>query len=281
MKVAYFGSDLFMGCLDVFTAHNHEIVAIYTSADKQNNMGISAYAAAQKIPCISDKPTQKHIEALEDEGVECLFSIEYEHLIPLPSSQLKTLNVHPSLLPEGRGATPLSHIILQYAEHAGITFHKLSTHFDKGDIIFQAPIQLDDNEGLESLIVKLHYKIPALLNDVLFDLETLYQNAKPQSGGSYWPKITLQDRLINWQDHIDDIDRMIRAFGRFGVVACVEHEAWVVSHMEVYKTEHNMPPGAQLIQDHKTCVVSITGGIAVIYKNSIIEKCDINQFNYQ
>jgi len=129
VKLAYFGCDLFMGCLDVFTAHNHDIAAIFTSGNEQEHKNIRAYAASRQILCIADKPTEQHVQMLADKGVDCFFSIEYNHLIPLPDSQVVTLNVHPSLLPEGRGVTPLSHIILHYPEYAGITFHKLTKTF--------------------------------------------------------------------------------------------------------------------------------------------------------
>lgn len=276
MKVAYFGCDLFIQCLDVFQEHNHDIVAIFTAGNKQQTEKLSEYAANEKIKCISDKPAQQHIQMLENMGVECFFSIEYPHLIPLPSSQVMTLNMHPTLLPEGRGATPLSHLILHCPQHAGITFHKLAGSFDEGDIVFQSPIQFDDDEGLESLIVKLHYKIPKLLNDVLKNLTELYQQAKPQSGGSYWPKLTDQQRILDWQDSMDNISLMIRAFGRFGVIACLEHEAWLVNHVDVHKTLHSIASGTVLTHDDKTCVVAVSGGMVVIYKDSIMDRLDIS-----
>lgn len=277
MKIAYFGCDLFIGCLDVFRAHNHDIVAIFVAGNKQENKNICEYAAAEKIQCVTDKPTEQHIKMLEDMGVECFFSIEYEYLIPLPSAQVMTLNMHPTLLPEGRGATPLNYLILQYPQHAGITFHKLASHFDEGDIVYQSPVQLDDNEGLESLVVKLSYKIPKLLNDVLDNLSELYQNAKPQSGGSYWPKITDQQRLLNWQDDINSINLMVRTFGRFGVIACIEQEIWLVNHVEIYKTVHSIPSGTQVAHDIKICVVAVSEGLVVIYKDSIVERRDLNK----
>lgn len=275
MKLAYFGGDLFIGCIEVWLAQHHDIVAVFTSASAQDNKKIRAYAASRQIQCIAEKPTKQHIQALVEMGVECFFSIEYEYLIPLPDAPLITLNMHPSLLPAGRGATPLSHIILRYPEYAGISFHKLSARFDEGDIVLQSSIQLDHRESLESLMVKLDSKIPALLNELLVDLAELYKHAKPQQGGSYWPKISLQDRLLNWQDPMDKIDRMIRAFGRFGVIACIHNEAWELTHAQVHNTQHTALPGTLLSDDDKICVVAVAGGIVVIYKDSIIERRDL------
>ncbi|MBT5229504.1 MAG: hypothetical protein HOM11_04420 [Methylococcales bacterium] len=277
MKVAYFGCDLFMGCLAVFAANKHDVVTIFTAGCQSNNEKLRLYADQKSINCIHEKPTKQHIEALEKSGVECMFSVEYPYLIPSPSEKVMTLNMHPTMLPNGRGATPLSWLILQYREDAGVTFHKLAPQFDEGDIVFQAPLTLDDDEGFESLLVKLHYKIPHYLNTVLADLPTYYHNALKQSGGSYWPKMTLQDRLLNWKKGLDDIQQVIRAFGRFGVVCCVDGEVWDVNHVEVGRMQHLLDPGTLISNDHDICVIAVSGGIVVIFKGSITERCKLSE----
>ena len=276
MKIAYFGGDLFMQCLDIFHAHHHEIVAIFAAGSAENCKDIQQYASQHNIQYFTGKPQRTQIQKLEDEGVSCFFSIEYDSLIPLPSSKVKTINMHPTMLPEGRGITPLSHLILQYPQHAGITFHKLAEQFDEGDIILQSPIQLDEQEGLESLLVKLNYQIPELLNSLLSDLPDLYQQARPQGKGSYWPRLTDQDRMLNWSATTEDISRMIRAFGQFGVVCCIGHEIWLVNHIETLTTLHASPSGSLLTEDNKTCVVAVADGIVIIYKDSIIQRQKLN-----
>ncbi len=276
MKVAYFGCDLFKHCLDIFVAHDHEIIAIFAaSGDKQSSQMINHYADENNIPCFTGKPDKQVIQDLENRGVQCFFSIEYNYLIPLPSCQVKTMNVHPTLLPQGRGPTPLSHLILEYPQHAGVTIHKLAKNFDEGDIILQSAVQLDQYDSLESLLVKLHYQIPQLLNAVLSDFQELYQQALPQGDGSYWAKLTDKDRLINWLDSNNNIQRMIRAFGRFGVVCYVNQEIWLVNHVEIVATQHTSEAGKILTDDAKVCVVTITEGLAIIFKDSIIEKRSI------
>lgn len=276
MKIAYFGSDLFMQCLDVFHTHNHDIVAIFAATQAENNSSIASFAKSNNIQFFTEKPDQQQINKLEKEGVECFFSIEYDCLIPQPSSRVKTINVHPTLLPEGRGPTPLSHLVLQYPQYAGVTFHKLAKQFDEGDIIAQSPVQLDPEEGLESLLVKLHYKIPRLLDELLADLPRLYQQAKPQTGGSYWPGLGDQDRLLNWHTPVKKIQRLLRAFGRYGVVSCIGQETWLVNHVETFTTQHSSAPGNILTEDNKTCVVAVLDGIAVIYKDSILQRRPVN-----
>jgi len=275
MKVSYFANDLFMSCLEIFHNHGHEIAAIFTSAVSKNNQQIRHYAASNNILCITDKPNQQHIKMLDDLAVDCFFSIEYEHLIPLPARYVKTLNMHPTMLPQGRGATPLSQLILQYPEHAGITFHKLGDRFDTGDIVFQQKLSLSKKESLESLISKLNHKIPQCLQQLLADFDHLYQNAHAQCGGSEWPKLGDQDRLLNWHESLDKINLIIKAFGRFGVIACIEKEAWLVNHIETFKLDHNITAGTQLSHDAQICTIAINNGIVIIYKDSILERRDL------
>ena len=273
MKIAYFGCDLFIQCLDIWRAHDHEIVTILAAGE--NNKHIGEYARNNNISYFTGKPDQQKIRQLEHAGVDCLFSIEYDCLIPLPSSRVMTINVHPTLLPHGRGPTPLSHLILHYPQYAGVTFHKLTERFDEGDIILQAPIQLDDEESLESLLVKLQYKIPQLLHELLADLPRQYQQAKAQTEGSYWPKLGDQDRLLDWHDSTQNISRMVRAFGRYGVVCCIGDEAWLVNHVETCATRLASPAGTLLADDDITCAVAVADGIVVIFKDSIIERQDL------
>ena len=275
MKIAYFGCDLFIQCLNVFCSHGHDIVAIFAAESANNTIQLARFAAENDIHFFTEKPDKQQIQQIVDEGVECFFSIEYDSLIPLPSSQVLTINVHPTMLPYGRGPTPLSHLILQYPQHAGVTFHKLAEKFDAGDIILQSPIQLDTTEGLESLLVKLHIKIDQMLNEVLTNLPRLYQQATAQTEGSYWPVLTDQDRMLNWHNPIDEIQKLIRAFGRFGVVCCIGQEIWLVNHVETFVTAHSSAAGSVLIQDDNTCVVATLDGIVVIYTDSIVERLAI------
>jgi methionyl-tRNA formyltransferase len=275
MKVAYFGSDLFLSCLPVFAAHGHQLEAIFTAGEAQDHAALKSYAATENIQCIQQRPSAQHIEMLEARGVTCFVANQYDALIPLPSDACITLNVHPTLLPHGRGATPLNHLILQYPQHAGITLHKLADEFDCGDIMLQVPLPLEDNETLESLIVKLDFKISALLDKWLSKWSHYALHAKPQKGGSTWPKITLQHRLIDWHSNSFQVDRLVRAFGRFGVVACASDECWLVNHLEVHRACLHVDAGTILTEDRKTRSIAIADGYVIIYKDSILERLGI------
>jgi methionyl-tRNA formyltransferase len=208
-----------------------------------------------------------------------LFSANYAWLIPVPAGKVFTVNVHPTLLPEGRGPTPLPWLLKKYQNYAGVTFHKLSSQFDEGDIIYQKPIQLDSRESLETMIVKLHFEIPVMLDELLSNFTHHYHSALKQLKGSYWPKVGLNDRVIDWKEKVGDIEQLARAFGRLGVIAIVKGQALLVNHIEVSQSRHHWSIGSTLIEDDDTLVIAASDGFVIIMRGSIIEIMDLSKLS--
>lgn len=272
MKIAYFGGDWYFDCVEVFKQHGHSIDHIFISQDRPNNQRLLQYALDHAIPVTSSKPTAQDINELKAQGVDCFFSSEYPWMIPLQAAGVKTINVHPTLLPEGRGPTPIIWLLKKYRQQAGVTFHKLTDKFDQGDIIFQKPLEVDPNETWETLVAKLNLTVPKLLDELLADFSTLYRRAQPQSVGSYWPKIELADRTINWNDSVDNILQLVRACGRFGVVVTIAGQKMLVNHIQVSRFHHNEAPGMLIREDDTTYVIATVDGIVVVMKQGITEK---------
>ncbi len=278
MKVAFFGGDWYLSCIDVFKRHGHQVVSIFIGDENPYNQKLLKYAHDDGIQISSKRPTREDITSLREQGVECLFSAEYPWLIPVDKT-LKTINVHPTLLPKGRGVTPLIWIIKNYPECAGITFHKLSEQFDQGDIIFQQKVTVADDENWETLVAKFKVLVPKHLDQLLDNFDTLYGNSKPQSefksksnAPDYWPKISLDDRRVSWNMKSGEINRISRACGRFGVVVCIDNETLMVNQIHTSQFQHSHPPGIVLSEDDDTYVLSTFDGLAVVMKTNIIER---------
>jgi methionyl-tRNA formyltransferase len=272
MKIAYFGGDWYLDCLKVFLKHGHQVGHIFVCAEQSYNRKIREYARLNNIPLSLHKPTAEDITKITAEGIDCFYSSEYSWLIPLPDASVRTINVHPTLLPLGRGPTPLIWLLKCYSEAAGVTFHKLSDKLDQGDIIYQQPIKLSSNESWETLVAKLHIDIPLMLDHMLTEFDAYYESATEQGDGTYWPKIELNDRTINWNDSIDVISKLARSCGRFGVVAAFESNTLLVNHIQVSHCQHMQPPGILLNEDDETYVVTASDGIVVLIKENIVER---------
>jgi len=272
MKIAYFGGDWHMGCLDVFRLCGHQVGHIFVNHEMPYNKNIRDYALSNDIPVTTVKPEKHLLEELVNYGFNCFFSAEYPWLIPVPDISVKTINVHPTLLPEGKGPTPVIWLIKKYQEFAGITFHKLSSEFDCGDIILQEPMQITENDSYETWMAKLNIEIPIQLSRLLEDFDNLYQSAKPQSGGSHWPKIELSHRTINWHAGVDEIKKLVRACGRFGAMTTISGEIMLVNHVHASQFHHQWAAGTLLREDEESYVMATSDGIVVLMKRDIVEK---------
>jgi methionyl-tRNA formyltransferase len=190
VKIAYFGYDPLFSCLDVFLKQGHEFAIIYTGESSVHSDKVIEFAQSNNIPLCFGKPSLAEMQTLHEQGVELFFSAEYPWMIPVPADLKYAVNLHPTLLPEGRGMTPLPHLILNQSIHAGITLHKLTNELDAGDILLQQVIPQAEDETFDSLSGKVFQQTPDLLSTLLSDIDVFYQNSQTHGEGSYWPSIT-------------------------------------------------------------------------------------------
>jgi len=137
----------------------------------------------------------------------------------LPESLLKipkfgAINVHASLLPKYRGASPISEAIIQGEKETGVTIMLMDEGMDTGDILSQEkiPIVLDDTT------TKLSKKLSILGASLLIKTLDNYLAQKispvPQddSLATYSKILSKEDGKINWKSSAFDLERKIRAF---------------------------------------------------------------------
>lgn len=125
------------------------------------------------------------------------------------------VNVHPSLLPKYRGATPVPAAILNCDKETGVTVQTLALGMDEGEILAQEKIALDGTETTDSLLDKSAQIAAALLEGLLRDTAAAasFPKGKPQEGEpSYTKTISKDDALINWNDSAIKIAAAVRAY---------------------------------------------------------------------
>ena len=150
---------------------------------------------------------------------------DFSFMIPksiIDSFNGNIINVHFSLLPKYRGASPVQHAILNGDELTGVTFYLLNEKMDEGDILNQYEYKIDSeitSGELYSVLFKLSAeKLPqTIVNFLNGDVKPIQQD---HSKSSYTisktnPKHTFifkEDSLINWSDGPNKIHRAVRAF---------------------------------------------------------------------
>ncbi|MBP9818028.1 hypothetical protein KBC75_04780 [Candidatus Shapirobacteria bacterium] len=131
--------------------------------------------------------------------------------------QVMPINIHQSLLPNYAGRFPVEWAILNGETTAGLTFIKMNEKFDKGDIIQQYSVPLDDTSTREAIYQKLYELAGAKTVELLPLIVTGNYQLSPQTNsGFYARQITREDGYIEATTLLDTnnfqkLDRMLRA----------------------------------------------------------------------
>lgn len=227
LNIVFAGTPEFgLPCLDALACATHRVSAIYTQPDRPAGRGrhlqpsaVKTWALAHAIP-VYQPVNFKTPEAREELAAlqpDLMVVIAYGLLLPpsvLSIPRLGCINVHASLLPRWRGASPIQQAILQGDEKTGVTIMQMDTGLDTGACLTTATCSIDKQETAASLHDKLAQLAPAPLLTTIAALAQGTAVATPQdaSHATYAPKITKLDANINWQAEAITIERQIRAF---------------------------------------------------------------------
>ncbi len=214
MKIAYIGIDLFCPALEILLQNGCTLMELFTCKTDditEFHHEVAAIAGACGAPVHTDRITTHDLERLKKNGCEAVFCAGYYYKIPLVSD-LPMLNIHPSLLPYGRGAWPMPYDILEERKTSGVTIHKIADGFDTGDIVLQRSFALSEKETLVSFMEKVYVTLPEMLAALLDDFDTLYQNATPQADGVYLPMPEKSMYTLSYDSAYAHAEKTLRAF---------------------------------------------------------------------
>jgi len=252
LNIIFAGTPAFtLPCLDALAASKHHLQAVYTQPDRPAGRGRALQASAVKtwaethhVPVyqpLNFKDTQA-ITDLAALSPDILVVIAYGLILPqavLDIPRLGCINVHASLLPRWRGASPIQQAILHGDHETGITIMQMDAGMDTGGMLtrISCPILSDDTaERLHDRLAELA-AIPLL--NTLDLLASGQAQAEPQDNAQATnaPKIKKEDASINWHKPAVVIDRQIRAFNPWPITwTQVEdqilriHQARVIAH---------------------------------------------------
>src|SRR3989344_9156021 len=152
MKIIFFGSDNFVLPVLKILEDNFEVVGVVTTADSPISKHFQGPVFTPDK--LDDNFKFKILNLKLDLGVVASYGkIIPEDILNIP--QYGFLNVHPSLLPKIRGASPVPATILSGEKWSGVTIIKMDAKMDHGPIIYTSKISLSRKEDTPTLITKL------------------------------------------------------------------------------------------------------------------------------
>lgn len=157
------------------------------------------------------------LDLLKSKPVDTYVVASYGKLFPeelLYIPRRKTLNIHPSLLPKYRGASPLPSAMLNDDKHTGVTIMRLDYEMDHGPIIAQKEVIVSEWPLYEDFEEQMAREGARLLATVLPEWVAgkIEEKEQDHSSATYTQKITKEDGLIDLAGNGYDNFRKIQAF---------------------------------------------------------------------
>lgn len=259
MKVVFMGTpDFAVPVLDAILKAGHEVGYVITQPDKAKNRGkkvqftpVKELAVAHDIQVLQPeriKESPETMELLKSYAPDIAVVVAYgqiiqKNLLDLP--KYGCVNVHASLLPKLRGASPIHHAILQGEEETGVTIMQMAEGLDTGDMLTKVSMPIA-GMNCESLHDKLAEMGAQLLVDTLPMIEAGEVNPEPQDDAlsSYAGLISKKDGIIDFTKTPEEIERQIRAFDPWpGAYCAYKGETMKLWKAEVLDKSSDAAPG--------------------------------------
>jgi methionyl-tRNA formyltransferase len=203
----------------------YEIPAVITQPDRPQGRGLKISASPVKKEALKQGlPIHQPDNVNSADFIEELAKVEPQLLVSAGygqkiSSRILCLagqgvwNIHPSLLPEFRGAAPVVWAILNGKEKTGVSIFRMAEEMDAGDIIAQEETDIVEGETAGELELRLAEIGARLVVRVLKELEAGEVSFTPQdeSKVTFAPGLKKADGLINWKKSAPEVVNQVRA----------------------------------------------------------------------
>jgi methionyl-tRNA formyltransferase len=225
IRVLFFGTPLFASrVLEVIYKSGFNICGVITQTTKRagrGNLSIPSQVKelADKYHLLVYQPVSLNemITIAKHLNPDIIIVAAYGKLLPPDVVNLPkfgSLNVHGSLLPKYRGASPIPATILNGDHETGTTVMKMTEKLDAGPIISQAKIKIEASDTTESLYQKLaEVGAEEIVRVIpLYISGDIHLHEQNHNQATYCSIIKKGDGLINWHRSAIDIERTTRAF---------------------------------------------------------------------
>jgi methionyl-tRNA formyltransferase len=226
MRIVFMGSPDFAVPSLHTLAECFEIVGVITQPDRPSGRGrklthssVKKLASELELP-IFQPSTMKDIEAeqmLRDLSPDLVVVAAYGQILPeniLQIPEYGILNVHASLLPRWRGASPIQASILHGDEDTGISLMLIDPGMDSGPILSQVKTKIRQGETGGELTQRLAMLGASTLEDTISNYVSgnITPEAQPEEGVTYAPLLKKSDGRLDFTKSAVQLERQIRAY---------------------------------------------------------------------
>ena len=255
----------------------YNVVAVVSQPDKPQGRGrkltpcpVKVFATARGVPVL--QPTKlkspETLAALKDLAPTFFIVAAYGRILPPAMLAIPThgcINVHASLLPRFRGASPIAHAILAGDPDAGVCIMQMEEGLDTGGVYHRHVVPIAPEDTCGSLTIKLAHAGARALGEILPDIASGASKPTPQdaAGVTYAPILVKEAGRIDWQKPAQTLERQVRAFDPWpGCYTILPQGRLAVEAAHVDMSQPAAPAGKVLVASNKgVCVACGSGAL--------------------
>jgi methionyl-tRNA formyltransferase len=279
MRFAITATDRYLGILETLLERGWTPLKIFTTTvdDRiHHNSALIEFARRLNVEAQISRLSDENLRQLGQQGCEALVVASYRWRIGDWRPHLRhAVNFHPSPLPRGRGPYPAPAAILEEAPSWGVACHKLEHGFDAGDILKTLEFPLSRHEDHDSLDLRIQLAARRLSADVADHFDRYWEAATPQSGGSYHPMWTAEDRSLDFSQTVEQLLRRLRAFGPLECIARLNKTVFYVRRAVGWTEAHRTPVGTVVYINSLAMVVAAADGFIGLTEWSLIDAAQV------
>lgn len=275
MRIVFAGSPEFaVPVLEKLLNCGREIVAVITRPDKPvgrkkilTPTPVKAFALAHGLPVYDFVRIRDNVETLRNLGADVMITCAYGQILTaevLNAFRGGVWNIHASLLPKFRGASPVQSAILAGESHTGVTVMRTELTLDTGDMLLVKRCEIGN-----STCGELSKRLSLLGAEAAEEGLRLLESGKAEllmqdeAKATFCKKITKEDAKINFGKPAFDVFRIIKAFSPEPAAFCLFNG----SALNIYDcelSEGNGAAGEVLCADKRGIAVACGEGAVLI-----------------
>lgn len=246
MKIVFLGTPEFGKKILEEIDQENEVVLVVTQPDKKSGRGatvkyspVKEYAILHNIPIFQPKSIRKEYSYILQYDFDLIVSAAYGQIVGtklLFYPKYKSINVHGSILPKGRGGAPIQRSIMNGDKKTGITIMYMGKHMDDGDILMQEEIEISDTDNSATLFSKLATLGAEMINPAIQKIEDgkLTPVAQDINEVTFSYNLTAEDEKLNLSKSAKLVNCQVRALApKTGAHFTIEDTLYKIYSCEV------------------------------------------------
>lgn len=244
MRIIFLGTPEFaIPSLQKLIESRHEVIAVITQQDKPSGRGNKLKPSPVKELATKNNIKVLQYEKISRDGLEDIKALHPDLMITAAYGQILSqaiidvpkfgiINVHGSLLPKYRGASPIQSSVLNGDTETGITIMQTEAGLDTGDILSVEKTEIGENETSGELSIRMSEIGAKLLLETIDKIEdgSVIREKQKHADATITKKINKEECLINWNKSAKQIKCLILAANPDPVARTILNDELVKIH---------------------------------------------------